>query len=306
MPSFDHDFAREEEDYLIGLVQENVGCFNSSCRARGAKKRCSRCGVAVYCSKSCQAADWRRSPCGHKGACKMYLDNTAVDTRPEGNGQRGPVAIGLYSIGLIDDETLSRAMCDRSASFLREAKKHIKNEFETDDGRYKGFGFRKPTISLAAGVVYDMEKARLVCAATFAVKEEGGSREKKDRFEAIVNQKTVTVNYILHEVVDDGGVEVQRRLHPSLGGSGDVSEECRAKVIEELYLFVRMVGDYGMAVKSITYGRGLMWLRDKEWEDKKRMIDEANDGDGNRIIWMPDVSYVQEDMMAKFGDAVLG
>lgn len=101
--TFNQNFAEERENYLLDLVRENRGCFNVNCCDRSASKRCSKCQVAVYCSRDCQREDWKRA---HKTACKLYCDNTATDTRPEGSGQKGAVAIGLFSIGLIDEDIL--------------------------------------------------------------------------------------------------------------------------------------------------------------------------------------------------------
>ena len=227
----------------------------------------SACRITMYCSKECQKMDWSR---GHKHACKMYIQNTKPDLRPEGTGQRGPVAIGLYSVGLIDDDILGKAMCDYATCFLKEAKKVIKPNWSG-----------QPKLSLVASVIYDMEKVRLVCAATFCHKE---------------TNKIVTVNHVQFEVVgegDDG--DVRRRLHPSHGGAGDIPDDIRANVITELYVFICQVNDHGISVQSITFGRGLMWLKDDKFQkgDKAKLMEEGNDE--NKIMWIPDTGYLIEE-----------
>lgn len=39
-------------------------CFG--CGAAGARSACAKCGVAMYCGRACQVADWKR---GHKAGC---------------------------------------------------------------------------------------------------------------------------------------------------------------------------------------------------------------------------------------------
>ena len=42
MSAFNHNFAREKEEYLIDFVRKNRGCFNPNCRKdfTAATKRC--------------------------------------------------------------------------------------------------------------------------------------------------------------------------------------------------------------------------------------------------------------------------
>ena len=51
-------------------------CANTVCRKAGAQ-RCGRCKLIYYCSKECQAVDWKR----HKHQC----NNTTIDEQPTNN-----------------------------------------------------------------------------------------------------------------------------------------------------------------------------------------------------------------------------
>lgn len=178
-------------------------------------------------------------------------------------------------------------MFDRAVAFVDEVKRCAE---------VKTFGFRRPSIALVAGVIYDMEKARLSVAATF---HEKGSNA--------FNPKIITVNHVIFEVVDEGGEGVRRRLHPSFG-SGDIPEVARACVFDGFLDFILMANRHGVAVQSITFGRGLMWMKEDEFQKggSKKKIEEANDKDGNRIIWMPDMEYSMEDMQGNVMRAMMG
>lgn len=225
-------------------------------------------------------ADWKDVNLPHKKCCKMYRDNVAPDNRPEGNGQKGAVAIGLLSILLIEEETCRKAMIDRSDAFLEEAKRCLDIYLKNDE-----HGFRKATIGLSAALVYNMGKVRLQCAATLHDSENevgfGGGGT------------TTTVNHVIFEVVEEGGEDVQIRLHPPCG-SGDVSFECRERVVKKLKAFFARANDkYGISIQSFTYGRGLMWISEEDFRDDKKEFEGLNGG--NMIIWMPDMGHVMED-----------
>lgn len=219
------------------------------------------------------------------------MQNMAPDMRPEGNGQKGAVAIALYSVGYIDDDTLDKAIVDRAVSFLDEAKLYIKA---------KPFGWSKPTIALTACVICDMEKVRLSATASFH--HEGKVNEGETD---IFKRDVVQVKHVIFEVVDEGSEDVRRRLHPPRG-SGSISEEAKHKVFDGFLDFVLMANRRGIAVQSIAFGRGLMWMNGDEFQngDLKKQIEEANDGGGNKIIWMPDTGYLMEDAMSGVMGAV--
>mmetsp|Transcript_36753 Transcript_36753/g.66085 ORF Transcript_36753/g.66085 Transcript_36753/m.66085 type:complete len:277 (+) Transcript_36753:58-888(+) len=268
---FNHNFADEDEENLIGVVRKSRGCFNFQCRDPAATKRCTMCHVAIYCSKECQEADWKYGKFPHKKVCKLYRNNIAPDTRPEGNGQKGPVAIGLLSVGLITEEICSKAMRDRADAFLAETKRCLDIDLKNDK-----YGFRKATIGLAAAVVCNLGKVRLQCAATVHDSEA----------EIGFGQGMMTVNHIIFEAVGEGGDEVQKRLHPA-SGEGDISEDCRDRVVEKLKaFFLRANNKYGISIQSVNFGRGLKWITDDDFRDAKKELEGANGG--NMIIWMPD------------------
>lgn len=223
--------------------------------------------------------DWNGATFPHKKVCKVYRDNIAPDTRPEVKGQKGAVAIGLLSVEIIDEHQCSKAMKDRADSFLEEAKRCLDIDLKNDK-----YGFRKATIGLAAAVVYNMGKPRLQCAATVHDSDS----------EVGFGQAQMTVNHIIFEAVGDGGEEVRRRLHP-VRGSGDISEECRERVVEVLKAFFLRAKKYGISIQSVSFGRGLMWMRDEEFRDDKKELEEVNGGD--LIMWMPDMGYAMEDTM---------
>lgn len=61
------------EGLLADQLQEPRLCFH--CGASPAASSCSRCGVAAYCGKDCQTADWgskRGRWGGHKASCAKY------------------------------------------------------------------------------------------------------------------------------------------------------------------------------------------------------------------------------------------
>ena len=219
-----------------------------NCRDPSATKRCTKCNMAVYCSKQCQLAEWKDGNPPHKKVCKVYRDNMA----PDANGQKGAAAIGLLSIEMIDEEQCSKAMRDRADAFLKEAKRCIDIDLKNDK-----YGFRKATIGLAAAVVYNMDKPRLQCAATVHDSEA----------EIGFGQGMVTVNHIIFEIVGEGGEDVQRRLHP-VRGSGDISFECHESVVSKLKAFFAKAQKYGISIQSVNFGRGLMWMN--EGDDDKR------------------------------------
>lgn len=191
------------------------------------------------------------------------------------NGQKGSVAIALLGTGLIHEEICNKALKDRTNAFLEEAKRCM--------NILKKNGSANTDIGIAAGCIHDIGKVRLVCAATCFDPE----------------MRKVMVNHVVYEAIGEGGVDVRRRLHPPRG-SGDIPTECRTRVLETLTAFVRRTNEeFGMQIQSITYGRGLMWLREKDHKDAKEEMDNLNGtafGVTKRIMWMPDMSYAMEDV----------
>jgi len=267
---FNHDFAAEDEKYLLDLVRRQRGCFNVKCRDPSASKRCVKCQVASYCSRECQLADWKDPVMPHKEVCKVYRGNVAPDVRAEGNGQRGAVAIGLLGAGIVSEDICRKAMMDRAGAFLDEAKRCLDAGLKDDK-----HGFRRATIALQAGVVFNLDRCRLQCAATL------------HDWEA---HDVVSVNHVIFDAVDEGE-EARRRLHPPGYGAGDISAECRKRVVEKLEAFILKANQHGITVQGITYGRGLMWMSDEEFQksEPKKRLEAANGGD--LMMWIPDQGY---------------
>ena len=67
----------------------------------------------------------------------------------QGKERTGAVAIGLLSVKLINEDTCTTALKERTEAFLEEAKRCLDIELQNDT-----FGFRKATIGLAAAVVW--------------------------------------------------------------------------------------------------------------------------------------------------------
>mmetsp|Transcript_76913 Transcript_76913/g.223333 ORF Transcript_76913/g.223333 Transcript_76913/m.223333 type:complete len:253 (-) Transcript_76913:37-795(-) len=83
MPPFDMDFAKKTEDHIVGVIQSTYGCFhcnlggdlrpNTKKDAKNLKK-CTKCGIARYCSKECQVQDWKTN---HREQCNNFCENRA-------------------------------------------------------------------------------------------------------------------------------------------------------------------------------------------------------------------------------------
>ena len=73
--------SRQEEIDKQNKLQHTHKCSNAQCTIRTSHEanliKCSRCKVAKYCSKSCQAVDWQR---GHKDTCTEANEDEAVVT----------------------------------------------------------------------------------------------------------------------------------------------------------------------------------------------------------------------------------
>lgn len=62
------------DDVLLGESRDYIHCDNEDCNKPGARKRCTGCKCAFYCSIACQRADWKSQ---HKQVCKrMQRQNT--------------------------------------------------------------------------------------------------------------------------------------------------------------------------------------------------------------------------------------
>lgn len=204
---FNPDFAKELEKASMEALAQ-TGCFNWHCRKPNPTKRCSKCGVAVYCSKQCQIKDWKDVHDPHKTICNAYCANTSAAEWKGTKGQEFPAFIGLASIGLLLEKDLFLMMKRRADVFLKELKR-------IDDIAAKNSA-RKYTssIGITANVVYNFHKHILQCSVNFFDSEVEYGPHKLSKPEC--------VHYIVFEPIGEGGEDVQRRLHPGFG-PGDIS-----------------------------------------------------------------------------------
>jgi hypothetical protein len=252
---FNLDFDKALGQEMIQAVQLFAGCF--CCKKPNPSKTCSRCQVSMYCDQDCQKTDWKSSGVNaghHKELCSVYCDNRA-DT----NGLKGsPIPVCLYSIHEIDEDSFVISMRERSDLFLQELGKYQQQQSERI-----GLSFQTSVIKLLGG------KIRLAAAVTL-----------------MFDSKLSTVNYVFLETVDEGPV-AEERLYPKQGGSGDISTAAEEKVVEGWVAFIGRLREISnVSVKSITFGRGLMWVADKTSFEER--LEEAN---GGHIMWIPDTQH---------------
>lgn len=113
------------------------------------------------------------------------------------------------------------------------------------------------------------------------------------------------VYYVLFTPIGEGGEDVRRRLHPSYGGSGEISKMMRKRVIKELKEFFHKVTAYGLHIHLITYSRGLMWMGNDDFRgDAAKELEEANGG--NHIAWEPNLRVAMEDSHIAASKAAFG
>jgi hypothetical protein len=248
---FNLDFDKALGLELIQAVQLFAGCF--CCKKPNPSKTCSRCLVSMYCDLDCQKKDWKSSGVNagdHKQMCSVYCDN-----RDDLIGVKGSIPICLYSIHEIDEDSFVTSMRERSDLFLKELGKYQRQKDERIE-----LSFQTSVIRLLGG------KIRLAAAVTF-----------------FFDSKLSTVNHVLLETVDEGPV-AEERLYPRQGGSGDISVAAEEKVVEGWVAFIGRLREISnMSVKSITFGRGLMFVADKSSFEER--LEEAN---GGHIMWIPD------------------
>jgi hypothetical protein len=236
---------------VIREVQLETGCF--CCRKPNPSKTCSRCHFNMYCSQECQKTDWKSSGVKaghHKELCSVYCENRAGS-----DGMKGCIPVCLYSIHEIDENSFEVTMRERSDLFLQEVGRYQEQQSERI-----GLNFQTSVIKLLGG------RIRLAAAVTF-----------------VVDFKLNEVNYVVLETVDEGP-EAEERLYPKQGGPGSISAAAEEKVLEGWVAFIGRLREIGNAsVNSICFGRGLMFVADKNSFEAR--LEEAN---GGPIMWMPD------------------
>lgn len=260
---FNIDFDHADHQELIAILQRSLGCF--ACNKPDPPKTCSRCKVAKYCNKECQAKDWKEYH--HKEICTCWCDNRSSD---ESKGLLAhSIPIAMAGCDWLPEDILMKEMKHRSNLFFQE----IKN---CDDVKSTNLAFQSAVIEIVGGIY-------LVGAASFFSNSQ---------------EAVLSVNHVLFEKVDEGE-EARHRLYPSNGGSGEISDNTKSLVVDKWTEFVGRMSEFDLHVSSVTFGRGLMWLSDDD--DSREKIETHNGqvhGVHRRIIWMPSMDYAMTDSMS--------
>ena len=233
-----------------------------------------------YCSKKCQKADWNDREDPHKRICQVYCNNTNPKDWKGEKGQQFPVPVGLAAVGLMPLEYLWMTMRNRADLFFDEVSRVLEANHERH---------HEKKIGLIVNVMYNLSRPMLQGSVTFH--DSDGS--------TLINGDTIpggteTAYYILFEPIGEGSEDVRKRLHPTFGGSGDISEELRLRAVEILKAFIQKVNEYGLHINLLSYQRGLMWMSDDDFRNgAAKELEEANGG--RRIRWTPDIGYAMED-----------
>jgi hypothetical protein len=81
------DLAAQHDANNAAAAAARDVCSRAGCGAVGAAgarlKRCAACGIALYCCKACQVADWK----AHRKACRAACD--AKDNTPAAGAAGG-------------------------------------------------------------------------------------------------------------------------------------------------------------------------------------------------------------------------
>ena len=68
----------DDDDESLDLTTVGDRCYNVNCRKTnvpGGLKKCTKCRVAMYCSRECQAKHWPV----HKSGCQLLVSNKVAD-----------------------------------------------------------------------------------------------------------------------------------------------------------------------------------------------------------------------------------
>lgn len=282
---FNKYFYAKEELQLVEKFRQDRnggGCFY--CGKKMEKRlKCGKCKIAIYCSRECQSKDWKEGGTAtmyngcrskaHKEDCKAWCYNVEADTKNglDEHSAYTPISVLMRNVNFINEDDMQRDLLARQGLFFKE----VARSYSAFD---RGYGFKKNQISF-----------QICCVAIPTVK-----------FVALANffdnQDTIlTVSHV--SVVDLGlGEEDVKNLMPDddPDNPGDIPEHCREFVLTTLSNLVKSVHDNGLHVQGVTYGRGLMWLMDDQYNEKKEEIDEGNGmtyGVVRKIMWNPDFGY---------------
>mmetsp|Transcript_13113 Transcript_13113/g.37382 ORF Transcript_13113/g.37382 Transcript_13113/m.37382 type:complete len:445 (-) Transcript_13113:35-1369(-) len=263
---FNKSFDLEFEEMTIDMHQRVLGCFR--CHNKGASQRCTKCLVAVYCNRKCQAADWKNKSRPHKQVCSTYCQN-----REPLQGQQSdikqPFPIALYSIGVVRyDFLLEDLMEKRTDLFLEEAA------FAFDKEKPSAIPTGSHPMGMQISVVHNLDHARLQASVSF-----------------VVGWQKIDMPFVIFKVVDEG-YGLEQMIHPPLGGPGDIPREVRTKVLENLKSFLSKAKEKNIEIISLTCGRGCMWMTDDE---SKGLLKEANGGKPLNVI--PSMDYAMSGAM---------
>ena len=258
---FNKSFDLEFEEMVIDMYQRVFGCFR--CYNKSASQRCTKCLVAVYCNRRCQAADWKDKERPHKAVCKTYCDNRALLPGQESDIKQ-PFPIALYSIDVIRyDFILEDLMEKRTELFLEEAARAFEKEGPSPIPN------NSHPMGMQISVVHNLDHSRLQASVSF-----------------VAGWQKIDVPFVIFKVVDEG-YRYEQMIHPPHGGPGDIPEEVRMKVLENLASFLSKAKEKNIEIISLTCGRACMWMAD---DDSKDLLKDANGGKPLNVI--PSMDYV--------------
>lgn len=264
---FNKNFDLEFEEMTIDMHQRVLGCFH--CQSKSATQRCTKCLVAVYCNRKCQAADWKDKSRPHKQVCSAYCDNRKPIPGQDG-GMKQPFPIGLYSIGVVRYDFLLEKLMEKRTDLFLEAAALAFDKEETPSAISTG---RHP-MGMQFSVVHNLDHSRVQASVSL-----------------VVGWQKLDVPFVIFKVVDEG-YRLQRMIHPPHGGPGDIPGEVRAKVVETLKDFLSKAKEKNIEIISLTCGRGCMWMADEESKD---LLKDANGGEP--LMVMPSMDYAMSGAM---------
>ena len=244
-PPFNEEFYFPREEQLINIIQEEVGCFNCNTQV-GAKKTCSACKIAKYCSKQCQQSNWKGNSAGAKG--KEQPHNVVCKAVRTFRTQNLPFPFILPVVGGFSSGMLASEMNLYSNLFLNALSKAKVQDISL-------------IVLCTEDSMFGDQTVRLIGTARF-----------------ITDLKVCEIHNVIHKQVDKGEDAVAS-LYPSSRTSNDIfgsvlSKEAKEKAISYLVDFIKRLHKKYITVKSVTCGRGLAFLESDK--DSQQLFKEAN------------------------------